>query len=403
MENINFFIVFIEGILSIFSPCILPILPVYLSMLSNSSIEDLENSNFKKSRLLLNTVFFVFGISITFFILGSSINAFSSFLKTNKSLIMLIGGIFIILMGLFYLGVIKSNILSREKKFNVNTSTMNPFTAFILGFTFSFGWTPCIGPILASVLVLASSSQNIVVGNLLILTYTLGFILPFLLVSLFCNKLLSKFHKAKQYMKAIKSISGAFIIIAGVVMVVNGVININKELKYKADNEIKNELNINEGNKEEAVPDSSKEEEKISPIDFTLKDQYGNEHTLSDYKGKTVFLNFWATWCPPCRAEMPYIEELYKEYNSNEDEVVILGVASPNLGDEGTEDYIKKFLDKEGFTFPVVFDEGGTMMYKYGMGSLPSTLIIDKEGYISLYYPGAMDKDTMKRLIERVK
>lgn len=405
MENVNFFIVFIEGVLSIFSPCILPILPVYLSMLSNSSIEELETSSFKKGRLLINTIFFVFGISITFFILGSSINAFSSFFKTNKSLIMLIGGLFIIFMGLFYLGVIKSSILSREKKFNVNTTTMNPFTAFILGFSFSFGWTPCIGPILASVLVLASSSENIVMGNLLILTYTLGFILPFLLVSLFCNKLMGKFHKAKKYMKEIKSISGAFIIITGVVMVVNGVININKELKYKADNEIKNELNINENidEKEMLSDESTKEEEKISPINFTLKDQYGNEHTLSNYKGKTVFLNFWATWCPPCRAEMPYIEELYKEYNNNEADVVILGVASPNLGDEGTEDYIKEFLDKEGFTFPVVFDEGGSMMYKYGMGSLPSTLIIDKEGYVSLYYPGGMDKDTMKRLIGRVK
>ena len=71
---------------------------------------------------------------------------------------------------------------------------------------------------------------------------------------------------------------------------------------------------------------------KILPIDFTLYDQYGKEHTLSEYKGKTIFLNFWATWCPPCREEMPYIDELYEEYNKNQDDVVILGVASPNLG-----------------------------------------------------------------------
>lgn len=394
MQNVNFFIVFIEGILSIFSPCILPILPIYLSMLSNSTVNDLKDSKVSRSILLKNTIFFTLGISITFFILGSSISALSSFLNTNKNIIMIIGGIIIIIMGLFYLGIIKSEFLSKEKRLNINSNAMSPVTAFVLGFTFSFGWTPCIGPILASVLIMASSSDNIIISNLLILSYIIGFILPFIIVSLFYDKLFKRFDKMKSYMGIIKSISGVIIIIAGLVMFFNGFVGINNQLNIR--NENLNEGNIVENN--EQAQDN--EENKIEPIDFTLYDQYGNRHTLSEYKGKIVFLNFWATWCPPCRGEMPHMEELYNEYNKNQDDVVILGVASPNLGREGNENDIKDFLSEEGYTFPVVLDNNGAMVYDYGISAFPTTFIIDKEGYITKYIPGAMDKSTMQSVIE---
>lgn len=392
MGNINFFIVFIEGILSIFSPCILPILPIYLSMLSNSSVDELRDSKFRSGTLIKNTIFFALGISTTFFILGSSISALSTFLNANKNIIMIIGGIIIIFMGLFYLGIIKLDLLNREKRLNVNYKTMSPVSAFVLGFTFSFGWTPCIGPILASVLVMASTSDNLFTSNLLIAIYTLGFILPFIIASIFYGKLFKKFDSVKKYMNEIKKISGIFIIIAGIVMLANGVINVNKQASIKNENKTENSESVNENNKEDNG--------KISPIDFTLYDQYGKEHTLSEYKGKTIFLNFWATWCPPCREEMPYIDELYQEYNTNQDDVVILGVSSPNLGREGSEEDVKKFLSENYYKFPVVFDEGGPMIIEYGISAFPSTLIIDKEGFVSKYIPGAMDKETMKSLIE---
>ncbi|MBC5629195.1 redoxin family protein [Clostridium sp. NSJ-6] len=399
MGNINIFIVFIEGILSIFSPCILPILPVYLSMLANSTINDMNKDNFKSSILIRNTIFFVLGISTTFFILGSSISALSSFIATNKNIIMIIGGIIILIMGLFYLGIIKSELLSREKRLNVKYKTMSPFSAFILGLAFSFGWTPCIGPILASVLVMASTSDSILVSNLLIAVYTLGFVVPFLIVAIFYSKLGKHLNNIKKYMNVIKKISGAFIILAGLIMLITGVVNVNKQINVKNENTV--EENNNSSNVEANQQQEEQEEEKIEPIDFTLYDNYGNEHTLSDYKGKTIFLNFWATWCPPCREEMPYIDELYEEYNKNQDDVVILGIASPNLGREGSKEDITKFLDDNGYNFPVVFDEKGSLMYGYGMNSLPSTLIIDKEGYITTYVPGAMNKETMKKIIER--
>lgn len=415
MENINFLIVFIEGVLSIFSPCILPILPIYLSMLSNSSIDEMKNSKFKNGVLIKNTIFFTLGISMTFFILGSSLSFLSSFFSTNKNIIMVLGGIIILFMGLFYLGIIKIDFLNREKRFNVEYKNMSSWSAFVLGFTFSFGWTPCIGPILASVIVMASSSNNMVTSNLLILVYTVGFVMPFILLSLFYSRLFKRFDSIKKHMKEIKRLSGIIILISGLIMVINGFVNINSQSMVNKDEIIqgsesitdveKPQIDLKETPEEElldgAIKNSDEEEKKkISPIDFTLYDQFGNEHTLSEYKGKTIFVNFWATWCPPCRKEMPHIQELYEEYNENQDDVVILGVASPKLGREGTEEDIKEYLDDEGFTFPTVFDEKGPLVNGYGISAFPSTFIIDKEGYITKYIPGAMSKDIMKSLIE---
>ncbi len=397
MEKLNLVVVFIEGLLSFLSPCILPILPIYLSMLSNSSIENLKSGNFTKSSLFRNTLFFTLGISATFFILGSSLNVLSSFFNTNKNLIMIIGGIIIVFMGLFYMDIIKSNILNKEKRFKIKSKSMNTVTSFILGFTFSFGWTPCIGPILASVLIMSSSTDNASTSYLLIVVYTIGFILPFILVSLFYNRLVKSIDKIKNYMDKIKKIGGIVLIVSGLVMLANGVGGKLEISKIQNDNKNKAENNQRITNNEEQV------DEKIKALDFTLYDQYGKEHKLSDYKGKTIFLNFWATWCPPCREEMPYIDELYKEYNKNNDDVVILGVASPNLGREGDQEHIEKFLEDEGYTFPVVFDDGGSLVYQYGISAFPSTLIIDKEGYINQYVPGAMNKETMKYIIESAK
>lgn len=398
MEKINLMVVFVEGLLSFLSPCILPILPIYLSMLSNSSVENLNKGSFAKSALFKNTICFTLGISITFFILGSSLNALGTFFNANKDMIMVLGGIIIIFMGLFYLDIIKSNLLNTEKRLQLKLKEMNPITAFLLGFTFSFGWTPCIGPMLASVLIMSSTADNSSTAYLLIGIYTIGFILPFILVALFYNKLINRIQKIKSYMTEIKKISGIILVISGVIMLINGINNKVDFSKIQNENKIENKQSISDSEgKEEA------KEEKIKALDFNLYDQYGKEHRLSDYKGKTIFLNFWATWCPPCREEMPYIEDLYKEYNKNNDEVVILGVASPNLGREGNQEHIKKFLEKENHTFPILFDEGGSLVYQYGINAFPSTFIIDKEGYITQYVPGGMNKETMRHVIESSK
>lgn len=138
----------------------------------------------------------------------------------------------------------------------------------------------------------------------------------------------------------------------------------------------------------------------IQAPDFTLMDQYGVTHSLEDYRGKVVFLNFWATWCPPCRAEMPAIQELYEKYSQDEDsDIVILGVAFPNLGKETGSDGIAAFMEENSYTYPVLMDEGATLQIPYYITAFPTTFLINPDGNVLGYIPGAMTKDIMEDVI----
>ena len=130
--------------------------------------------------------------------------------------------------------------------------------------------------------------------------------------------------------------------------------------------------------------------------DFNLKDQYGVTHSLENYKGKVIFLNFWATWCPPCKKEMPDVESIYKEYEENKKDVVILGVNSEK------ENEAKKFLKDKGYTFPTLIDENLEVMRKYFIQAFPTSFVIDKEGNVYGYVMGGLTKEQIKQVIEEV-
>ena len=154
---------------------------------------------------------------------------------------------------------------------------------------------------------------------------------------------------------------------------------------------------------EEADHTDGSEGEKLTPaVDFNLTDQYGNTHTLSQYKGKTIFLNFWGTWCPPCRAEMPDIQKLYEEFDQEgEDALIILGVAAPNLGKEKSEDGTKTFLEENGYTYPVLMDTEAELFQTYGITSFPTTIMIDRDGNLFGYATGQLNEETMRSIIQQ--
>ncbi|WP_039658142.1 peroxiredoxin family protein [Clostridium tyrobutyricum] len=142
---------------------------------------------------------------------------------------------------------------------------------------------------------------------------------------------------------------------------------------------------------------------KVRPLDFNLVDQYGKKHNLSSYKGKTVFLNFWATWCPPCRVEICDIDKIYRQYGNNKNNVIILGVAAPDIENEISKQGITDFLNKNGYDFPVLFDIGGNVMDEYNIGVFPTTFLINEEGDLSRIIEGSINKDEMNYLINNIK
>ena len=395
-------LVFIEGIISFFSPCIIPLLPIYISYLAGSAeyIDENGNISYKRKKVFFQTVFFVLGISSAFFILGLTFTSLGNFFQGNKLLFTRIGGILIIVLGLFQLGVFELKFLKKERKFNLKLGRKesNPLIAYILGFTFSFAWTPCVGPALSSVLILASGASKPFWGNLLILVYAIGFIIPFLLLGMFTTQVLNFLKNNQKLLKYTVKVGGILLIIIGVMTFTGWLNNISGYLntpKIPESTKPPVEDKVEENNERKAPP----------AINFTLEDQYGNSHTLSDYKGKVVFLNFWATWCPPCRKEMPDIEDLYHKYNLNKEEVVILGISSPRSDintntREVDKEGVMNFIRENAYTFPILFDESGEVFATYGISSLPTTFMIDKDGNVYGYVPGMLTKDMMKNIIQ---
>lgn len=402
--------VFFQGLLSFFSPCVLPLIPIYIGYLSGGTGKIGEDGkiHFKRSKVMVHTLCFVLGVSFAFFLLGLGFSAVGTFLKDNQIWFARIGGVLVIVFGLYQLGFLgKSYFLGKERRlpFRLDLLAMSPVTALIMGFTFSFAWTPCVGPALASVLLMAASASTKVVAFGLIGVYTLGFVLPFLAVGLFTTTLLEFFKNHMKVVQYTVKIGGILMIFMGVLMLTGKLSVASASLSGTGQ-----EGNVAEQAEEESAEDAEEadhtdgsEGEKLTPaVDFNLTDQYGNTHTLSQYKGKTIFLNFWGTWCPPCRAEMPDIQKLYEEFDQEgEDALVILGVAAPNLGKEKSEDGIKTFLEENGYTYPVLMDTEAELFQTYGITSFPTTIMIDRDGNLFGYATGQLNEETMRSIIQQ--
>lgn len=413
--GISAFTVLIQGLLSFFSPCVLPLLPLYISYLSGGTktVDEDGAIRYKQSKVMRNTFFFVIGISFAFFLLGLGFTAIGSFFKEYQVWFTRIGGIIIVLFGANQLGLFGSLSFGKEHRFHFSPDrlSMNPLTALVLGFTFSFAWTPCVGPALTSVLIMAASAASSTAGFGLIGIYTLGFVVPFLAVGLFTGTLLELFKKHRKVVKYTVKTGGVLMIIIGIMMFTGWMNTFSSYLNSGTSSGLSEE-NMKEPSAS-SVPETYSEADSessstaadtpVSPPapDFTLTDQFGNTHTLSDYKGKTVFLNFWATWCPPCVAEMPEIQELYEDYGNNESDIIILGIASPDYGREGSVEQVTAFLEENEYSYPVVMDHEGTMAYSYGVNAYPTTFMIDADGNVYGYVSGQLTKDIMINIIEQ--
>lgn len=412
--------VFFQGLLSFFSPCVLPLIPLYVGYLSGGTGTRGEDGkiHYKRSKVMIHTICFVIGVSFAFFLLGLGVSTAAGFFKENQMVFARVGGILVVAFGLYQLGVFgQSKVLGKERRlpFRMDTIAMSPVTALLMGFTFSFAWTPCVGPALASVLLMAASASTKMMGFILIGVYTLGFVLPFLAVGVFTTTVLEFFKNHMKVVKYTVKIGGVLMVLMGILMFtgkmnsvtgylskISGTTGAASEEKKENQKEKDTEKEDTSSKESADSENGAQDEEKIAAVDFTLKDQYGKEHTLSEYKGKTVFLNFWATWCPPCKAEMPDIQKIYESYDKEgEDALVVLGVASPNIGGEGSEEEVKAFLEENGYTYPVVMDTTGEIFSSYGISSYPTTFMIDRDGNVFGYVSGMLSQDVMESIIKQ--
>jgi cytochrome c-type biogenesis protein len=447
---------FLAGLVSFLSPCVLPLVPGYISMLSGIGMEQLRKGEVPSSSLLGSSLTFIAGFSVVFISFGASASAVGVFLKQNRNTLTPIAGALILLFGLHLLGLlIKLNPrtgiilgavlvalgvaslahhgplfagfgalhffslsiigffgpalarwLNRDVHLRNSVAQPSAWSAFMLGFAFAFGWTPCIGPILTSVLALAAASDNIRRGILLLAVYSAGLAIPFLLTALGIGKFMTFYKNFRKYLHAVELFSGALLLFVGGLVFVNKLTWLTAKLSFLNVLVLWLERVLTTGTSGETfllavgaaiaavlifavvkrwekitamqgsktllavttvivlivatvyadratrvssrIPDLSSEQSSsrndIKPAPaVTFKNLDGADVTLAQYKGTVVLVNFWATWCDPCYVEIPWLIEMQQKYAAKG--FTILGVSM----DEEGKTAVVPFLAKERF------------------------------------------------------
>ena len=206
------------GFISFLSPCVLPLIPGYISYISGQNLEQIVE---KKQKILAKTIIFSLGFSLVFISFGATASYFGSFLINYSDTLRIIAGIIIIIFSLQIMGVLKLNILNKEKRFYTKNYSNNLFFPFLVGTAFAFGWTPCIGPVLGSILTLAAVETSIAQGVILLSFYSLGLAIPFILSGYAITKFLSVSKNLKSKMRLISLIGGSILLITGILILTN--------------------------------------------------------------------------------------------------------------------------------------------------------------------------------------
>lgn len=208
----DFFIIFIEGFASFLSPCVLPMLPMYVSYFAGQD-KDLR-------RTVINSLGFVSGFTIVFVLLGIFASTLGKLITTNSRYLNIIFGIIIILFGMHYIGILNIKILNKSKGIQKNKDKLSFFSAIIFGMLFSVCWTPCVGVFLSSALMMSATSQNVLKGGLMLFIYSIGLGIPFILTSIFLEKLKNTFNHIKKHYNVINKIAGIILIFSGIMLIV---------------------------------------------------------------------------------------------------------------------------------------------------------------------------------------
>jgi len=212
-------IAFLAGLISFLSPCVLPLIPGYISYISGTSLDKLKEK--KGNLVIFKTIFFTLGFSLVFIALGSTASFIGKFFLVNSNILRIIAGIIIIFFSLQIIGIFNFNFLNKDIRFFTDRYNNNLFFPLVVGAAFAFGWTPCIGPILGSIITLATLEESIDRGILLLSFYSLGLAIPFIISGILFDKFLSFSKNFRKYMSIITKVGGAILLLTGIAILTN--------------------------------------------------------------------------------------------------------------------------------------------------------------------------------------
>jgi cytochrome c-type biogenesis protein len=451
--DVSIFAAFVAGLVSFLSPCVLPLVPGYVSMLSGIGVEQLKEGKAPRGSLLTSALAFVTGFSIVFITFGASASAVGSFLVRNRTLLAPIAGALILLFGLhlvgwlvkipvraglgigavlvlagvalglrhgvagrayavdlyaiaiiFLLGPSLTRWLNRDVHFRKLGGQPGPFSGFLMGFAFAFGWTPCIGPILAAVLAVAATRETIWQGVFLLACYSAGLAIPFLVTALGIGRFLKFYQQFRRHLHTVEVFSGVLLLVIGGLVFANRLTWLSNKLSFLNTTVAAIEGKLTTGHtKSSAQGIASAKANQPNEPDVTFEDLQGNKVPIASLKGKLVLVNFWATWCEPCRVEIPWMIGFQQKYGSQG--FTLLGVAMDDEGKSVVAPYIQKTqFDVNGhpttMDYPIVLGTDDIATQFGGLIGLPTSVLISRDGKVVKRYVGLVNEKDLDKEIQ---
>ncbi|HXT61560.1 MAG TPA: cytochrome c biogenesis protein/redoxin [Pyrinomonadaceae bacterium] len=369
---INILIAFIGGLLSFLSPCVLPLVPGYISLMSGVSIDHLKTEGGSTARraVIANSLAFNAGLSVIFLALGATAGLVGAAI-INNVWVRVIGGLVIIIFGLHLIGLLKIKYLYRDTRQFSSDEPRGIWGSLMLGIAFAAGWTPCIGPILGGIIGLAATSGGWKGGLLLSVFYSAGLAVPFLVTGLGINQFLSFYSKFRRHLHKVEVVSGIILILIGILVMSNRVTVLSSSWLASVLPNLEGKLHLRGNNPQPAAPVNGVF--AVAP-DVQFKKLDGNSLRIKDLRGRVVLLNFWATWCIPCRNEIPSLSAMQKDLDAR-------GLSIVGVSYDDTADLVKDFQKEIPQSYEIVLG-GRDVGSQLPASPLPTSYLIDRQGRI---------------------
>lgn len=391
-SNITVWIAFAAGILSFLSPCVLPLVPGYISLMSGVSIDNLKEGSKAGARraVMLNSLAFNAGLSVIFLALGTTAGWIGAAV-INNIWVRIIGGVVIIAFGLQLIGLLKIGALYKDTRQFSNEKPRGMLGSLTLGIAFAAGWTPCIGPILGGIIGLAATSGGWKSGLILSSFYSAGLAVPFLLTGLGINQFLGFYSKFRRHLHKVEVTSGVVLILVGLLVASGQSTLLASSWAARWLPNAEGWLGVKLSTK---APATAPVKANLVPApDVEFQTLGGRAFRLSELKGHVVLLNFWATYCIPCREEIPALNSLQHDLEASG--LKIVGATFDDSAD-GVNAY-QKAVRK--FEYEVLIG-GSEAKAKFTPGVLPTTILIDREGRIRDTIIGARDRGAWEAAVK---
>ncbi len=391
---------FLAGLLSFASTCVLPLVPAYVTYMGGQAMTPGGQATVRQqARVLGNAGLFVLGFSTAFVALGASFGLLGADLQAFRPVLLQIAGAALILIGVALLTLQRIPGLMGERRFDIaHRLPRAPWASYVIGLAFAIGWTPCVGPILAAILLRAGSSGTAAQGAILLASYSLGLGLPFLVAAGLSGMLTRLLARVRGAYPALNAIAAVFLIAMGLLIFSNRLTLFNSwfplvSMTTPFDSHFQAVASA-------PTPPAQGPLKVGSPApNFSLKDVNGHSVSLADLKGKPVLINFWATWCGPCRDELPLIHEEYLAHKDQGFQVVAI-----DYGNESSET-VRRFWQSLGLQPAPVLDPEGAASHAYGIElkhGLPVSVLIGRDGRVSSYEPFPLTRDFLDPAIGKV-